>query len=259
LIVDNHVGIFPDPTNWNWLVPGVTSPGKSGGPGANQLCNAWLWYLNTTNNEIINWLASGPPIYSPDLKELRIYVRKGVYWNDGVPFTADDIVFTIKYLKEAPPGIGVVVKTWVEDVYKEDDYTAVIKLKGPNPRFHYQFLVIIYSAPIAILPKHVWEGKDPMTFKFYPPVCIGPYNLKAVDSGGAWFLWERYDDWWGTKLFGMKPSPKYVLYIYYGPEETMALAMIKHACNETESILWKFFHKTSNGRCIPYLCKKFNI
>jgi len=244
LIVENHAGIFPDPTNFNGMVPGVSSA-ISGGSGFNQLCAAYLWYINTTNSELINWLAAAPPEYSPDFKTVKIYLRKGIYWNDGVPFTADDVVFTLKYLKEAPAGIGVSQKIWVQDVYKEDDYTVVVKLTNPNPRWHYTYTVIIYSAQ-RILPKHQWEGKDITKEKGYPPVCIGPYNLKDVDPGGAWFVWERYDDWWGTKLFGMKPAPKWVIFWHQGDESVKALAMSRHQLDairtylpENFEIVWK--------------------
>ncbi len=246
LVIENHYGTFVDPDNFNYLVPG--RPGF-GACGFSQVCAGFLWYINTTTAELINWLAAAPPEYSEDFKTIKIYLRKGLYWNDGVPFTADDVVFHIKMLKDTEGLNGhYIFMRWVEDVYKEDDYTVVVKLKEPNPRFHYFLTVIIYGAPYqAIVPKHVWEKvEDPLKFKFYPPVCIGPYNLKAIDAGGNWFLWERYEDWWGTKLYGMKPSPKYVLFIHHGPEEKKALAMSKHELDairtflpENFEVVWK--------------------
>jgi len=246
LVVENHYGTHADPKNFNYLVPGRPGFGAS---GFSQVCAGFLWYINTTNSGLINWLAAAPPEYSEDFKTMKVYLRKGVYWNDGVPFTADDVVFHVKMIMSTEGLDGhYLFKEWVEDVYKEDDYTVVFKLKKPNPRFHYFLTVIIYGgAHQAIVPKHVWEKvKDPLKFKFYPPICIGPYNLKSVDPGGNWFLWERYEDWWGTKLYGMKPAPKYVLFIHHGPEEKKALAMSKHELDairtflpENFEIVWK--------------------
>ncbi|RLG76025.1 MAG: ABC transporter substrate-binding protein [Thermoprotei archaeon] len=250
LIVHNDHGTYPDPTNFNWLVPGVFHA-AAGGSGYNQLCAGILYYLNTTNSEIISWLAAGLPEYSPDYKTVKIRVVKGAYWNDGTPFTADDVVFTINYLLEAPGGIGSVIKRLVSRAYKVDDYTLVVELKIPNPRFHYIFTAIIYQPPIKILPKHQWEGKDPLKFKAFPPVCIGPYNLKAYDPGGNWFLWERYEDWWATKLYGIKPSPKYVLYIHYGTEEAYALAMVKHELDAKKTFLPEYLEIVLKGN--PYV------
>lgn len=246
LIVENHYGTFTDPDNFNYLIPGRPGFGAS---GFSQVCAGFLWYINTTNSELINWLAASPPEYSSDYKTMTIYLRKGLYWNDGHPFTADDVVFTINLYKNTP---GLVTnpayKEWIDRVEKVDDYTVKIYLSKPSPKLHIiLFTVTIYGGPSnVILPKHVWEGQDPLKFKFYPPVCIGPYNLKAIDPGGNWFLWERYEDWWGTKLYGMKPGPKYVLFLHPGPEEKKALAMVNHQLDcirtflpENFDIVWK--------------------
>lgn len=226
LIVENHWGVYIDPKDFNFKVPGKPAPG---GNGFQQLCAAFLWYINTTNGELINWLAEKPPEYSDDFKTVRFYLRKGAYWNDGTPFTAADVVFTVETALKTPGwSTHAFAVNWIESVKAIDDYTVEFKLKKPYPRFHYAFTVIIYGSGWWIVPKHVWEGKDPVTFKFYPPVCIGPYNLKAVDPAGTWFLWEREENWWATKVLGYKPSPKYVIYIHPGPDEVKALAMVRH-------------------------------
>ncbi|HDI31872.1 MAG TPA: ABC transporter substrate-binding protein [Thermofilum sp.] len=239
LVIENHYGTHSDPKNFNYKVPGRPGFGAS---GFSQVCAGFLWYINTTTSELINWLAAAPPEYSEDFKTVKIHIRKGAYWNDGTPFTAHDVVFTIKMEMEKPGfQAHYVWNSWIEDIYAEDDYTVVIKLKKPNPRFHYFLTVIIYGPPGTsgfIIPKHVWEKvDDPLKFKFYPPLCIGPYNLKAVDPAGNWFLWERYEDWWATKLYGIKPSPKYVLYIHHGPDEKKALAIVKHELDALRTLL----------------------
>ncbi|MEM0028594.1 MAG: ABC transporter substrate-binding protein, partial [Ignisphaera sp.] len=214
-----------------------------------QVCAGHLWYINTTNSELISYAAAAPPEYSPDLKTVKIYLRKGVTWSDGTPFTADDVLFTIDICMKNPKfGCYYTLTPWVDKYYKLDNYTVVIELKQPNPRFHYYWTVIIYGASIPhLLPKHIWEKvEDPVAYKFYPPVCLGPYVLKDVDPGGTWFLWERNENWWGTKLYGIKPGPKYVLFIHQGPEEKKALAMSRHELDairtflpENFEIVWK--------------------
>jgi len=246
LVVENHWGVYTDPRDFNFFVPGKPA---IGGNGMSQVCAGSLWYINTTNSELINYVAAAPPEYTSDFKKVTIYLRKGVTWSDGVPFTADDVLFTIDIcMKNSKLGCYYTLTPWVDKYYKLDDYTVVVELKKPNPRFHYYWTVIIYSATIPhLLPKHVWEkAADPVAFKFYPPVCLGPYTLKDVDPGGTWFLWERNENWWGTKLYGIKPGPKYVLFIHQGPEETKALAMSRHELDairtflpENFEIVWK--------------------
>ncbi|RLE85731.1 MAG: ABC transporter substrate-binding protein, partial [Thermoprotei archaeon] len=139
LVIENHYGTHSDPKNFNYKVPGRPGFGAS---GFSQVCAGFLWYINTTTSELINWLAAAPPEYSEDFKTVKIRIRKGAYWNDGTPFTAHDVVFTIKMEMEKPGfQAHYVWNSWIEDIYAEDDYTVVIKLKKPNPRFHY-FLTV---------------------------------------------------------------------------------------------------------------------
>ena len=78
----------------------------------------------------------------------------------------------------------------------------------PNPHFHLireAFPAVGIWGGLTILPKHIWEGKDPLTFKSIPPVGTGPYKVK--DASQTAITYERRDDWWGTKVFGVQPAP----------------------------------------------------
>lgn len=66
------------------------------------------------------------------------------------------------------------------------------------------------SQAIVPLPKHIWEGKDPVTFKNEfdektgSPVFSGPYVVKNFSS--TQFDYKRNDNWWGAKS-GAFPLP----------------------------------------------------
>ena len=36
------------------------------------------------------------PIYNADFTQMTVKLRKGIFWSDGVEFTADDVVYTIQ-------------------------------------------------------------------------------------------------------------------------------------------------------------------
>lgn len=217
--------------------------GRVGTPGNFNLWAGWrwqdrgiqnlllepLWCVEYATGEIINALAAEPPIYNKDFTELTIKLRKGVYWSDGVPFTADDVVYTIELIKKTPGMSYHAQMQEVAEVKKIDDYTVVLKLSAPNSRFHSNLLD--RWGALRILPKHVFEKvQDPMTFEFNPPVGTGPYVLKAYDPGGYWTLWELREDWQRTPtgmLYG-KPAPKYVLIQTFGTAEQQVLAMARH-------------------------------
>jgi peptide/nickel transport system substrate-binding protein len=92
---------------------------------------------------------------SSDNTEFTFVLRKGLFWSDGMPITADDVVFTLnKLVKE---GFGsnsisardtLMVEGEFPSVTKVDDLTIKIKTKKPFA----PFLSSIRGLPIA--PKH---------------------------------------------------------------------------------------------------------
>ena len=101
---------------------------------------------------------------------MTVKLRKGIYWSDGVEFTADDVIFTVETLMANPAmSFGAQFQLNVDRVYKTDDYTVVFDLKQPNSRFHAIFTVR-WSA-CFIMPKHIWEKvDDPVAFDFNDPL-----------------------------------------------------------------------------------------
>ena len=105
--------------------------------GLHQLVNEYFFYVNLETGEYIPWLAESFE-YSDDFKKITVNLRKGVNWNDGWPFTAEDVVFTYNLLLESAPKMtwSAEVAAWVESIRKLDDFTVELTLKTPNPRFH---------------------------------------------------------------------------------------------------------------------------
>ena len=190
--------------------------GTQWGSGWHQVCNEWDWYINYATGEIIYWRITGWE-YKDGYTKFIIHVRKGVEWNDGHPYTARDIVFTINLLKKYPElSGGWIVEEWVEKAEVVDDYTAVIHLKKPNPRFHHFFRM---WGGLTIVAEHVWKDKDPKKFKNWPPVETGPYKLYKVLPDLKMFIWIKNENYWAKKLGLLDPAPKYVVYRYAPPPD----------------------------------------
>jgi len=198
--------------------------------GTQQFLHEPLWTVDYATGEIIPGLAADLAVYNEDFTQMTINLRQGVYWNDGVPFTADDVVFTIDLLLHTP---GLLfhgpMAEFVENVGKTDDYTVVVDLTKPNSRFHAYFQD--RWGCLRIMPKHVFEeAEDPIAFEFNPPVGCGPYTLYDYDPAGFWTLWERREDWERTPtgiLYG-EPQPQYIFVRAFETEEAKILAQLRH-------------------------------
>jgi peptide/nickel transport system substrate-binding protein len=219
------VVVDTDVTYSNFASANLFTVGNQWGSGYHQVANEWSWYINHAVGEETLWRIEGWE-YENNNQTLVLNVRDGVTWNDGMPFTAEDIVFTINMLLETPELIGHDDATeWVESAEARDELTAVINLTSPNPRFHHQFRM--WGGPLGqTVAKHVWEGEDPMEFANWPPVETGPYKLHSVHEDLGMFVWERRDDYWAEDL-GFTPQPRYVVYRTAPPQDILVSEVIE--------------------------------
>jgi peptide/nickel transport system substrate-binding protein len=229
LIVANPTGTVKNAGWFNIWVNG----GGGIANGIQQLGMDTLWYIDPErgldNKPWDSSLAADKPHYSDDFKTMTVTLREGLFWSDGTPFTADDVVATVK-IQIAHPGMlwSAPFTVAVEDVHATDPHTVVFKLKQPNSRFHSTFTVRWNGA--WILPKHVFESvADPMKFDFSKFVTLGAYVPKSHDRNGNWFIWERRADWQRTSLgrFG-EPGPRYVVYVAEGPPDERVIQQSNH-------------------------------
>jgi peptide/nickel transport system substrate-binding protein len=201
--------------------------------GWDQACSARLMYVNWASGESVNMLVEGYE-YNDDFTQATFIVRKEAHWNDGEPFTANDIAFTVDMVKSNEAlSWGSTMNQWVESMDVTDDYTIVFNLTNPNPRFHWNFKQA-WSMPI--IAKHEWEGKDPLTYKAFPPIGTGPYKYHSAVPEQRMHIWERDENFWG-KTLGYMAGPKYYIYQTGPPPEAemadLADNFIDHAHSYT--------------------------
>jgi peptide/nickel transport system substrate-binding protein len=228
LIADKLTGRIGSPSNFNsW------QGWKWRDRGTQQLTNEPLWSVDFATGEIVPGLAAGDPSYNDDFTVVTIPLREGVAWDDGTPFTAEDVVFTIETLRDTE-GLNAYsfFSENVDSVTALDDYTVEITLNAPNSRFHTTFLD--RWGCTWIMPKHIFEGEeDKINFEFDPPVGCGPYKLHSYDDAGFWTIFEKREDWDkspGGILYG-EPVPQYVVLQNFATEGAKILAQLTHQCD----------------------------
>lgn len=215
-------GRIADPGNLNLYAPGVSRSNT----GLHQIVYEYFFYQNLQTGEYVPWLAESYE-YNDDFTSITVHLRDGVRWSDGEPFTADDVVFTYDLLQNNPGMVWAAeASAAIASVEAIDPRTVQFNLTDANPRVHLNreaFPAVGIWGGITILPKHIWEGQDPLTFRNSPPIGTGPYTLANATETAM--TYERNDDWWGGEVFGRLPEPRTINFQYLGPETNVALAL----------------------------------
>jgi peptide/nickel transport system substrate-binding protein len=130
---------------------------------------------------------------------MRFYLRKGVKFHSGNPFTAKDVKFTFERFYESPDFKGLF--TPFDGCNVIDEHTVDIKTKKPYA------LLINMATYIFPLDSKFYSGKDATGQPKDAVVKIGPSFALHNSSGtgaykvveweqGAKYVFERFADYW---------------------------------------------------------------
>jgi peptide/nickel transport system substrate-binding protein len=119
--------------------------------------------------------------WQDNYRNLVFFLRKGVKWHDGQPFTSKDVKFTFDMLREAPDAPAKLRinprKDWysnVQSIETPDPHTVVFHLKRPQP----SLLMMLASGYTPVYAAHVPPAN-------YRTGCVGtgPFKLKEWRKG----------------------------------------------------------------------------
>ncbi len=143
---------------FKWASQGdiLTLDPHSQNEGLNIAANLWVYDPLVRYNEkfeVSPALATSWEQINPSL--WRFKLREGVKFHDGTPFTADDVVFSIKRAM-APSSQFKSYTAGIKDVKAIDPLTVEIATDGPNP-------VLLRQLPVLGMMSKAWSEKNGTT------------------------------------------------------------------------------------------------
>ena len=128
----------------------------------------------------------------------RFNLRKNVKFQDGTPFTADDVVFSYTRILE-PQGTMQIYVQGVKEIKKIDDFTVDLILSGPNPvllKNLVDFRIMSKSWSEKNKSTHVQDYKaKEETYASRNTNGTGPYTIKAWEPDKR-IVMQAYAGWW---------------------------------------------------------------
>jgi peptide/nickel transport system substrate-binding protein len=153
--------------------------------------------MRTRDSTIGPQLATSWTIVNPTT--WRFNLRHGVRFQDGRPFTADDVIFSIERAQMPTSQIAQYALALGKAV-KIDDYTVELRQPKPNPLLLEHLNTIFIMSKSWCIEHHVEKPLDfkarEETFASRNANGTGPYVLKSREPSVKTVL-ARNPDWWG--------------------------------------------------------------
>lgn len=161
-------GVVGHPTNLN----PIQAPQTDADHDVRALVHAGLLGVDSKGN-LKPELAEKLPEISKDLKTYTVTLKENIFWQDGQPITADDVIYTVSQIQSKENNSYLRNSFKFVKVEKVDERTVTFTLREPVVTFSENLLA-------GLLPSHLYGQYDNLK-----PVGAGPYRIeKLVYNGG---------------------------------------------------------------------------
>ncbi|HET8910020.1 MAG TPA: ABC transporter substrate-binding protein [Ktedonobacteraceae bacterium] len=148
-----------------------------------------LYFVNVNDGKFTPMLATSYQ-WNSDTTQVTFKIRQNVKWNDGQPFTADDVAFTFNMMKQYPAADANGVWTFLKTVTAPDASTVVMTFLKSYPP-----VLVTIAGHVYIVPKHVFAtAGDPTKYLTDKPVGTGPFTLTRYQTDLA--VYDKNPGYW---------------------------------------------------------------
>jgi peptide/nickel transport system substrate-binding protein len=175
-----------------------------------------LYFVNVNDGSFTPMLATNYSWNSGNT-QVTFTIRQNVKWNDGKPFTANDVAFTFNTMKQYPAADTNGVWSYLSSVTAPDANTVVMTFQKAYPPE-----LVTIAGHVYIIPQHVFANVgDPTKYLTDKPVGTGPFTLTKYQPSLA--VYDKNPNYWQAD----KVKVDQVQFPEYKDNATLALALPK--------------------------------
>ncbi|KKT82003.1 MAG: hypothetical protein A3B99_02105 [Candidatus Yanofskybacteria bacterium RIFCSPHIGHO2_02_FULL_44_12b] len=146
-----------------------------------------------------------------------IYLKESARWHDGIPVTADDVIFTIQTAQNADYNSLQRINWQGVEIQKTNDTTLIFKLKNRYAQF-------LNNLTLHIMPRHLWENVQPANFPLselnLKPIGSGPYKFARLQKDKLGRI-QSYELTANKNFYDGRPYINKIQLKFYGSEEDL--------------------------------------
>jgi len=173
-----------------------------------------LYFVNVNDGSFTPMLASNYS-WNSDNTQVTFTIRQNVKWNDGKPFTANDVVFTFNAMKQYAAADTNGVWSYLSSVTAPDANTVVMTFQKAYPPE-----LVTIAGHVYIIPQHIFASVgDPTKYLTDHPVGTGPFTLTKYQPSLA--VYDKNPSYWQAD----KVKVDQVQYPEYKDNSTLELAL----------------------------------
>lgn len=144
-----------------------------------------LFFIEPKTSALVPALAASHK-FIDDLT-LEIELRQGVKFHNGKQLDADDVVYTLNWIKNPDNKVRTITPPgWMSKVEKLDQHRVRISMKEPTA------LALRFLSVFPIYPAGTYDKAGPAAMNINP-IGTGPYQVVSVDPGKR-FVLRRFEE-----------------------------------------------------------------
>lgn len=179
-------------------------------------------------------LATSFPEITSDGLNYSVTIRSDARWHDGMPVTADDVIFTVQTAQNQDYGAPLTIRAAWQGVTVErsSDHVVIFHLKNK----YAQFPSIL---TMGIIPQHLWQDVKPINFALSElntkPIGSGPYKFKSLtkDNLGQVYSYKLVAN---EQFYRGAPHISELTFRFFGGEDDLIKAFNNNQVDDVGSI-----------------------